>query len=56
MAKRYYFGLDNGGSVTKAAIFADTGKEIAISQPQVEQVMPKAGFVEGTLKNYVKRI
>lgn len=50
MAKRYYVGLDNGGSVSKAAIFDDTGKEIAISQTQVEPIMPKAGFVERDAK------
>lgn len=50
MIKRYYIGLDNGGSVTKAAIFDDTGKEIAISQTQVEPIMPKVGFVERDAK------
>jgi L-xylulokinase len=46
MAKRYYIGLDNGGSVSKAGLFDDTGKEIAISQTQLEPIMHKAGYVE----------
>lgn len=50
MTKGYYVGLDNGGSVSKAAVFDDVGKEIAISQTQVEPIMPKTGFVERDAK------
>ncbi len=45
MAK-YLLGTDNGGTVSKAAIFTLDGKEIAVSSRESELLTPKAGFVE----------
>lgn len=46
MSKKYFVGLDNGGSVSKAGLFDDNGVEVAVSQAQVDPIMPKPGFVE----------
>lgn len=45
MAK-YFIGLDNGGSKSKAAIYSEKGEEIAVSGARVETVIRKGGFVE----------
>jgi L-xylulokinase len=46
MAKKYYIGLDNGGSVSKAGLFDDAGNEVAVATAIVPQILPKEGFVE----------
>ena len=43
---RYYLGLDNGGTSTKAAIFDETGKEVAVAGMDTAMLVPKAGFTE----------
>ncbi len=45
MAK-YYLGLDNGGSKTKAALYDVNGGEIAVSGAPANPVIRKGGFVE----------
>ena len=42
----YYIGLDNGGTTTKAALFSDTGREIAVCGVSTAMLTPKPGFVE----------
>jgi L-xylulokinase len=42
----YFLGIDNGGTVAKAAIFDETGAEIAIASETVPFSSPKPGFVE----------
>lgn len=42
----YLLGIDNGGTVTKAAIYDSTGKEIAISRVDTNVISEKAGFTE----------
>ncbi len=46
MNKRYLLGLDNGSTVTKAALYDVGGAEIAIASVQVKPIMEKVGFVE----------
>lgn len=46
MAEQYLLGLDNGGTVTKAALYRTDGAEIAVSGIQVKPIMEKIGFVE----------
>ncbi len=46
MAGKYYIGLDNGGSISKAGIFDDNGNELAVATKIVPQILPRAGFVE----------
>lgn len=43
---RYYLGLDNGGTTTKAAIFTADGREVAVSSVSTAMITPKPGFVE----------
>ncbi len=43
---RYYLGLDNGGTATKAAIFDERGKEVATAKMDTAMLVPKAGFTE----------
>lgn len=46
MTKRYLMGLDNGGTLIKAAIFDLYGNEIAIQTGKPELITPAAGFEE----------
>lgn len=43
---RYYLGLDNGGTTTKAALFTTNGKEVGVSSVSTTMITPKPGFVE----------
>lgn len=43
---KYYLGLDNGGTMTKAALYDKQGKEIAVSSMATEMIEPAPGFVE----------
>ena len=42
----YLLGLDNGGTVSKAALFDLNGKEIAVSSKKTEMLFPHPGFTE----------
>ena len=46
MGQQYLLGLDNGGTVTKAALYSTSGAEIAVAGIQVKPIMEKVGFVE----------
>ena len=46
MRRTYLLGLDNGGTVTKAALFGTDGAEIAVASEKVKPIMEKVGFVE----------
>lgn len=43
---KYYIGLDNGGTTTKAALFSKDGKEIAVASVSTAMITPAPGFVE----------
>ena len=43
---QYLIGLDNGGTVTKAAIFDTQGREIAVASRQTPMLTPKPGYTE----------
>lgn len=43
---KYLLGLDNGGTVTKGAIFDYNGNEIAVSSRKSNMLFPHAGFTE----------
>ncbi|MBQ7535184.1 MAG: carbohydrate kinase [Stomatobaculum sp.] len=43
---RYYIGLDNGGTATKAAVFDEKGREIGTCGVATKAITPKPGFVE----------
>ncbi len=43
---KYYLGLDNGGTTTKAALFDMQGRQIAVASMSTASITPKPGFVE----------
>jgi len=43
---KYFLGLDNGGTTTKAAIYDREGKEICVSSVETKMIVPAPGFVE----------
>lgn len=43
---KYYMGIDNGGTLTKAVIFDERGKEIANSSVHVPMITPQQGYTE----------
>ncbi len=45
MAK-YLMGVDNGATVSKAALFTLEGKEVGVASEKTEMLTPKPGFIE----------
>ncbi|RKM58047.1 carbohydrate kinase [Butyrivibrio sp. X503] len=43
---RYYLGLDNGGTNTKAALFTKEGKQVAVESIATAAITPAPDFVE----------
>ena len=43
---KYYLGLDNGGTNTKAALFTEDGAQIAVESVATAALTPAPGFVE----------
>ena len=43
---RYYLGLDNGGTNTKAALFNIKGEQIAVESIETGAITPAPDFVE----------
>lgn len=43
---RYYLGLDNGGTSTKAALFSVDGREVAVCAMDTAMLAERPGFVE----------
>ena len=43
---RYYLGLDNGGTNTKAALFTREGEQIAVESIATAAITPAPDFVE----------
>ena len=43
---RYFIGLDNGGTATKAAVFSETGREMGVASVSTEAITEKPGYVE----------
>jgi L-xylulokinase len=48
-AATYLMGIDNGGTVTKAALYDTAGREIAISSVKTEMLFPHPGHTEKNL-------
>lgn len=46
---RYYLGIDNGGTSTKAAIYDMSGKEIGIASTETKVIIERPGYVERDL-------
>lgn len=43
---RYYLGLDNGGTTTKAALFDGQGNELGVCSVDTKMLTPRPGYVE----------
>jgi len=43
---KYYLGIDNGGTLTKAALYTPEGKEIAVESVKTKSFSPRPGFTE----------
>ena len=43
---RYYLGLDNGGTTTKAALYDEKGTEIGFASVETRMLTPRPGFTE----------
>ncbi len=48
--EQYFLGVDNGGTLSKAAIFNGKGVEIAKSSVSLEMLTPKTGFTERNME------
>lgn len=48
---QYAIGLDNGGTVSKAALFNMQGQEIAVVSKQTPLVTPRPGYTERDMQN-----
>lgn len=46
MSEKYLLGIDNGGTVAKAAIVAQDGRELAVAASKTESLAPLPGWVE----------
>ena len=46
MMKTYLLGVDNGGTVTKAALYTSEGVEICIATRHTELIAPRPGYTE----------
>ena len=43
---KYFMGLDNGGTTTKAALYDARGRELGVASRETAVIAPKPGFVE----------
>ena len=43
---KYYIGLDNGGTSTKAAVFDTTGRELGVCSVSTATITPRPNYVE----------
>lgn len=43
---RYYMGLDNGGTTTKAAIYDEAGREVGVASRETAMLTPRPGWTE----------
>lgn len=43
---KYFLGADNGGTMTKAVLFDETGKEIATASNKTPLIVPREGYSE----------
>ena len=43
---KYYIGLDNGGTVIKACVFDERGKQLSVDRQKVSLIIPQEGFTE----------
>lgn len=44
--KKYLLGIDNGGTVSKAALFDESGNQVSKKSIQIDLITPEEGFTE----------
>jgi L-xylulokinase len=47
---KYLMGIDNGGTIIKAAIYNEKGEQIAVNRQKISLLAPKAGFTERNME------
>lgn len=48
----YLLGIDNGGTITKAALYTPEGEEAAIVSEKTELIMPRPGYTERDMDSF----
>ena len=43
---KYYLGLDNGGTATKASVYDELGRELATAGTDTAMLIPRPGYTE----------
>jgi sugar (pentulose or hexulose) kinase len=60
MKQAYFLGIDNGGTMSKAAIFDVCGKELSVASSRVRQLTQHVGWnVSGLIRlliNLIQRL
>ena len=51
---RYFLGLDNGGTATKAALFDEKGRELAVAGMETETQISRSGYIERDMEKMWK--
>jgi L-xylulokinase len=46
----YLMGIDNGGTIIKAAIYNEKGEQISVNRQKIHLITPKAGFTERNME------
>lgn len=46
---KYYIGLDNGGTVIKACVFDEEGRQVSVERQKIDVLLPQDGFTEREL-------
>ncbi len=54
--EQYFLGIDNGGTVSKAALYDSAGKEIALCAQKAQTIIPQPGFVERDLSELLQSV
>ena len=49
-AQKYLIGIDNGGTLSKAAIYDLQGRELAVASVKTAMLMPQPGFTERNME------
>lgn len=51
MSEKYLLGIDNGGTVIKAALFDERGNQLACEETKTPLLTPREGFTERSLQS-----
>jgi L-xylulokinase len=51
MMQAYFLGIDNGGTMSKAAVYDACGREVSVASCRVQQLVPRAGWSERDMES-----